>query len=66
MVAAALTRGDITLENCEPEHLDALIHKLRLAGARILVSGKTIRVRVVFPDCRGPVTVTTGNVWESR
>ncbi len=58
MVAAALTRGDITLENCEPEHLDALIHKLRLAGAGILVSGKTIRVRRPGADiqrrCQNP------------
>jgi UDP-N-acetylglucosamine 1-carboxyvinyltransferase len=44
MVAAALTRGDITLENCEPEHLEALINKLRLTGSRIQVSGKSIRV----------------------
>ena len=44
MVAAALTRGNVTLENCEPEHLEALIYKLRLAGARILICGKTIRV----------------------
>jgi UDP-N-acetylglucosamine 1-carboxyvinyltransferase len=57
MVAAALTRGDITLENCEPEHLDALIHKLRLAGARILVSGKTIRVE--GPDLISSVDVKT-------
>jgi UDP-N-acetylglucosamine 1-carboxyvinyltransferase len=55
MVAAALTRGDITLENCEPEHLDALIHKLRLAGARILISGKTIRVE-------GPETISSVDV----
>jgi UDP-N-acetylglucosamine 1-carboxyvinyltransferase len=57
MVAAALTRGDITLENCEPEHLDALIHKLRLAGARILVSGKTIRVE--GPEMISSVDVKT-------
>ncbi len=57
MVAAALTRGDIALENCEPEHLDALIHKLRLAGARILVSGKTIRVQ--GPELISSVDVKT-------
>lgn len=44
MVASALTRGDVTLLNCEPSHLEALIHKLRLTGARISVSNKTIRV----------------------
>jgi UDP-N-acetylglucosamine 1-carboxyvinyltransferase len=57
MVAAALTRGDITLENCEPDHLDALMHKLRLAGARILVSGKTIRVE--GPEMISSVDVKT-------
>jgi UDP-N-acetylglucosamine 1-carboxyvinyltransferase len=35
MIAAALTRGDITLIDCEPEHVGACIHKLRLAGAEI-------------------------------
>jgi UDP-N-acetylglucosamine 1-carboxyvinyltransferase len=45
MVAAALTGGDITLDQCEPEHLEALIHKLRLTGAQITVCEKTIRVQ---------------------
>lgn len=45
MVAAALTGGDITLENCEPEHLEALISKLRLTGTSIGICGKTIRVQ---------------------
>ena len=44
MVAAALTRGDVTLNGCEPSHLDAVIHKLRLTGATINVSGNGIRV----------------------
>jgi UDP-N-acetylglucosamine 1-carboxyvinyltransferase len=57
MVAAALTRGNVTLENCEPDHLEALIYKLRLAGVRILVCGKTIRVE--GPELISSVDVKT-------
>ncbi len=35
MVAAALTRGQVTLRGCDPTHLEACIDKLKLAGARI-------------------------------
>ena len=45
MVAAVLTRGNVALFNCEPEHLGALISKLRLAGAVIDIVGDTITVR---------------------
>jgi UDP-N-acetylglucosamine 1-carboxyvinyltransferase len=44
MVAAALTRGDITLVNCNPEHLKATLHKLSLTGARIKTDGETVNV----------------------
>jgi UDP-N-acetylglucosamine 1-carboxyvinyltransferase len=44
MVAAALTGGDIRVENCEPEHLGASINKLRLAGARVAVGDRSIQV----------------------
>jgi UDP-N-acetylglucosamine 1-carboxyvinyltransferase len=44
MVAAALTKGDVILLNAEPEHLEAVIHKLRLAGASIDIDGQRIRV----------------------
>ena len=44
MVAAALTGGDIRVENCEPEHLGASINKLRLAGARIEIGDQVIQV----------------------
>jgi len=39
MVSAALTKGDVTLLDCEPDHLEAVIHKLRLC--------KSIRVKGV-------------------
>jgi UDP-N-acetylglucosamine 1-carboxyvinyltransferase len=45
MTAAALTNGDVTIQGAEPEHLVAVIHQLRLAGAKIDVSGSQIRVQ---------------------
>ena len=45
MVAAALTRGDVLLRNVIPEHLDAVIAKLRSAGAEVLPEGDGLRVR---------------------
>lgn len=44
MVAAALTRGDITILNCEPNHLEALIHKLKLTGAQVEIKDNNMRV----------------------
>ncbi|HET9595621.1 MAG TPA: UDP-N-acetylglucosamine 1-carboxyvinyltransferase [Anaeromyxobacteraceae bacterium] len=35
LVAAALTRGEVTVQGCEPAHLAALLEKLREAGARV-------------------------------
>ena len=44
MVSAALTRGDITILDCRPEHMGTLIHKLRLAGTDIKIDDKNIHV----------------------
>ena len=44
MIAAALTGGEVTLINCEPEHLDALIQKLRLTGTAVEIGKKSIHV----------------------
>lgn len=44
MVAAALTKGDVTLTDCEPGDLEAVMHKLKLTGAAIKVEDKCIRV----------------------
>jgi UDP-N-acetylglucosamine 1-carboxyvinyltransferase len=57
MVSAALTRGDITVLNCEPDHLEAVIHKLRLSGAHVTVKDKSIRVQ--GPDEIASVDVKT-------
>jgi len=45
MVASALTGGEITLTDCEPEHLDAVIQKLRLTGATVDVGPRRICVK---------------------
>ena len=44
-VAAALTRGDILLEGARVEHMDAMIAKLRAAGATVTVEARGVRVR---------------------
>ena len=44
MIAAALTHGNVTLVDCEPDHLGACIHKLRRAGIRIHTGPKSIQV----------------------
>jgi len=44
MVAAAATRGQVTLQNTNPAHLTSLIHVLRRAGVQISVDGDIIRV----------------------
>jgi UDP-N-acetylglucosamine 1-carboxyvinyltransferase len=45
MAAAVLTGGDITIANAEPEHVKAVMDKLRLVGARIDVGPGGIRVQ---------------------
>jgi|SRR5579884_1618073 UDP-N-acetylglucosamine 1-carboxyvinyltransferase len=39
LVAGAITGGDLTLINCAPHHLAAVIQKLRQAGARVEETG---------------------------
>jgi UDP-N-acetylglucosamine 1-carboxyvinyltransferase len=45
LIAGVLTRGSITLLNTEPDHLGALIDKLRLTGAEIEIDGKSVHVK---------------------
>jgi UDP-N-acetylglucosamine 1-carboxyvinyltransferase len=45
MVAAALTRGDVLLRECLPEHLDAVVAKLRSAGVQLSAEEGGLRVR---------------------
>jgi UDP-N-acetylglucosamine 1-carboxyvinyltransferase len=44
LVAAALTGGRVAITGCEPGHVGATIDKLRQAGARVAVDGRTITV----------------------
>ena len=57
MTAAALTRGNVTLTDCNPGHLEAVIHKLRLAGATIELDDRTIRT--TGPEVISSVDVKT-------
>jgi UDP-N-acetylglucosamine 1-carboxyvinyltransferase len=46
LVAGAITGGDLTIENCAPEHLGAVIAKMQQAGVRIdTVNETSLRVR---------------------
>jgi len=55
MVAAALTGGHVTITNCEPQHVGATMDKLRQAGARIAVQGRTLTVA-------GPEKITSVDI----
>jgi UDP-N-acetylglucosamine 1-carboxyvinyltransferase len=44
-LAGAVTRGDVTVRGCRPEHLEALTERLTGAGARVETGADTLRVR---------------------
>jgi len=56
-VAAAITRGDVLLEGARPEHLDAVIAKLRKAGAHVAAEAGGLRVK--GPAEIAPVDIVT-------
>src|SRR5439155_1017920 len=46
LLAGAITGGDLTIQDCAPEHLGAVIAKLEQAGVRVdIVDKTTVRVR---------------------
>jgi UDP-N-acetylglucosamine 1-carboxyvinyltransferase len=45
LVAAAITRGNVLVRDCLPEHLDAIVAKLRAAGVEITAEDGGLRVR---------------------
>lgn len=47
MVAGAMTFGDVTIEDCIPEHLEAVSYSLRQAGCHVDTTDREIRV---YPD----------------
>ncbi|HDI79091.1 MAG TPA: UDP-N-acetylglucosamine 1-carboxyvinyltransferase [Desulfobacteraceae bacterium] len=44
MIASAITRGDVVVEDCIPDHLTSLIEKLRAVGCKLQLGDKWIRV----------------------
>ncbi|HEY3354190.1 MAG TPA: UDP-N-acetylglucosamine 1-carboxyvinyltransferase [Polyangia bacterium] len=57
MVAAAVTRGDVHVTHCRPDHLEAAVSKLREAGAEVDVGESDVRVRAKAE--LAPITITT-------
>jgi UDP-N-acetylglucosamine 1-carboxyvinyltransferase len=55
LVAAAITGGDVLVAPAVPEHLDAVIQKLREAGCTITAEGGGLR-------CKGPKVVRPANI----
>lgn len=45
MIAAAMTKGNVTLENCDPSHFESLTEKLKSVGADITVEKNKVRVK---------------------
>ena len=44
MIAAGITRGDVTIQNCNVTHLSALIEKLEEIGLGISIRDRSVRV----------------------
>ncbi|MBW1846363.1 MAG: UDP-N-acetylglucosamine 1-carboxyvinyltransferase [Deltaproteobacteria bacterium] len=47
MIAAALTKGDIQIKNCQPDHLKGVINKIKQTGAVIETGDGRIQVKGV-------------------
>jgi UDP-N-acetylglucosamine 1-carboxyvinyltransferase len=45
LTAAAISGGDVTINNCDPGHTDSFINKLRETGAEITHNSSTITVK---------------------
>ncbi|MFH1935064.1 MAG: UDP-N-acetylglucosamine 1-carboxyvinyltransferase [Pseudomonadota bacterium] len=57
MIAATITRGDLEIESCRPQHLGALIGKLESAGAAIKTKGECLSIK--GPDIIESVDIRT-------
>jgi UDP-N-acetylglucosamine 1-carboxyvinyltransferase len=57
MIASAMTKGNIQIENCRPDHLSAVIEKLRSLGAGIDIMGNGAVVK--GPDIINSVDIKT-------
>ncbi|MFO0706262.1 MAG: UDP-N-acetylglucosamine 1-carboxyvinyltransferase [Nitrospira sp.] len=45
LVAGAITQGDVTITHCRPAHLEAVLMKLREAGADVQVEQDRVRIQ---------------------
>ncbi len=57
LIAGALSTKPVTVENCLPGHLDALLEKLRAAGCELEVAERSITV--IPPEVIKPVNILT-------
>ncbi|MBM4399064.1 MAG: UDP-N-acetylglucosamine 1-carboxyvinyltransferase [Candidatus Cloacimonetes bacterium] len=57
LIAGAMSTEPVTVTNCQPEHLEELISKLRSAGCEIIIEGNEITVNP--PKKIKPVDITT-------
>ena len=57
LIAGLITRGDITVTHCCPEHMDVVLPDLKRAGARIERDDDRLRLRAV--NRPGSVEITT-------
>jgi len=57
LIAAVATKGDVTIQNANPDHLPSFLTKLREAGAEVDVQGT--RIRAAAPDGLRAIDVTT-------
>jgi len=57
MIAAALTGGEVEIQNCIPEHVEALFVKLQAAGSEIVIKNHSLFVKGRFPI--KPVNIIT-------
>ncbi len=47
LVAGAITRGSVSVNRCQPEHLEALLMKLRETGADVQVEKERVHLKTV-------------------
>ena len=62
LVAAAITGGDVLVKHAVPEHLEAVIHKLREAGCTITAEGGGLRLQ----GARAPSSRSTSRPRSTR
>ena len=72
LVAGAITRGDLTVANCNPEQLGAVIAKLRETGVSVEILGSVLKIARISDPQVSPdghliaFTVQTVDMAENR